>query len=216
MADNTNTNPDAAAPGPANGAPSTSGQQIDWNSADNPFKDYEARYKGVQPKYQKALSDLDGATLKISELQESLKKTTGDRETLDLAVKDWQGKHDKALADLTALQAKHERMQVVVTQFPDLMPFLGSTPDTDLLPIGSGEELTKKLAAFKEALSKKGADSVRDALGGGTPPAPPEKKEGDLSAQQLLSSAIQAQADGKQDEYEKLYGQYIQKLSTKP
>ncbi len=203
----------------ANGAASTSQQQvIDWESDKNPYKEYATRFKGLQPKYQELVTANDKLGLKVTDLEEKNRKLTGDYEAKVAEFNTLNGKHAQATTDNTAMQTRYARLQTIMAKFPDLLPFLGNGSDQpDLLPTGEGEALEKGLAAFRDVMKQQGASAAKELVqgstsgtggtnnGAGTTPADAKPK----GKSDLLQLALKAQREGKKDEYEHYYYEYL-------
>ena len=202
------TTTDVVAEGTTTGAPATN-TQPDWESAANPYKEFKGRFTGLQGTYEKTANELKAIKTAKNELEESLKKITGDKEVAALELTQWQQKYGDISGQLDTVKAREERTWIVATQFTDLLPFLGDgKPEGDLLPSGTGEELTKKLTTFREAMQKQGVEKVRDALGGATPPGAPDTKP--KTASEYFSLAIEAQRAGKMADYDAYYTKYLE------
>ncbi len=203
----------------ANGAAPTSQQPaVDWASSANPYKESEARFKGLQPKFQELTVEHDKLGLKLSDLETKHTKLTGDFEARQLELNAMTAKYAQATTDQTTLQAKYDRLQTVMAKFPDLMPFLGNGSDQpDLLPTGTGEALEKSLAAFRDVVKKQGAATAKDMVqgstgsgsgagnSGGTNPGDAKPK----GKSELLQLALQAQREGKTTDYEHYYNEWL-------
>ncbi len=204
---------DGAAAGTGQAAPATSQQPaIDWESTANPYKEYKTRFTGLQGKLQQVTNEFDATKLKLGDLDEKHTKLTGDFEVKRAELDTLTAKHAQATADSAALQAKYERLQTVMLKFPDLLPFMSDGKDSpDLLPTGKGEDLEKSLTAFREVIKKQGAATAKELVqgstsgagGAGTSAATKQTKE------DLLRLAIKAQREGKLDEYDHYYGEFL-------
>jgi hypothetical protein len=205
------TTADGTAPGTSTAASSTSNQPaVDWDSDKNPYKEYKARHSGLQGKYQQMTTEYDKFKLQHGDLEEQHKKLTGDFEARGIELTTAKTRLDEATAGSKALQAQYERLGVVLRQFPDLAPFLGADDKTDLLPTGTGDELKAKLTAFRDAMKKQGAAAAKELVQGstgGTGGTPPEQKP--KSKEEYLQLAIKAQREGKLDEYDHYYNEFL-------
>ncbi|CAG0936812.1 hypothetical protein TFLX_05704 [Thermoflexales bacterium] len=208
MSNPNDTTVDVTAGTTANGAVTTSQQPaVDWENDKNPYKEYKARFNGLQGKVQQLTNEHDGLKLKHGDLEEKHTKLTGEFEARGIELTNLTKKHDEATTSSKALQAKYERLQTVVTQFPDLAPFLGKDEASDLLPTGTGDELKTKLAAFREAMKQQGLSAAKDLIQGSTDGGATEQKP--KAKEELLQLAIKAQRDGKMDEYDHYYSEYL-------
>lgn len=199
---------DGAAPGTGQAAPGTSNHPaIDWESNDNPYKEFKARHAGLQGKYQQMTNEYDKFKLQHGDLEEQHTKLTGDFEARSVELTSLKTRYDEATAGSKALQAKYDRLQMVVTQFPDLASFLGADDKTDLLPTGTGDELKAKLTAFRDAMKKQGAAAAKELVQGATGGTPSEQKP--KSKEEFLQLAIKAQREGKLDEYDHYYNEFL-------
>jgi hypothetical protein len=211
MSTQTDTTIDGAAQGTGQAASGTSTQPaVDWDSDKNPYKEYKARHSGLQGKYQQMTTEYDKFKLQHGDLEEKFTKLNGDFEARGIELTGLKTKYDEATTTGKALQAKYDRLQLVVTQFPDLASFLGADDKTDLLPTGTGDELKAKLAAFRDAMKKQGAAAAKELVQGstgGTGGTPAEQKP--KSKEEFLQLAIKAQREGKLDEYDHYYNEFL-------
>ncbi len=201
----------ADAGGTGTAAPTSATQpQTDWESQANP---YRTRFTGLQGKYQqekeKWTGDLQTVNTKLFDANEALTKLSGEHAALKtqfdaLGVK--KGERDDAYG---VMEEKLGRLTTIATEFPDLLPFYKD----GLLPEGTGDDLKTKLAAFRARLGDLGKQQAADALAGASPTAPtpqPPKSSSDLWEQ-----AKKALSEGKLDEYQKLYDEYVKATPKK-
>ncbi len=140
--------------------------------SDNDGKDWEASYKGLQPKYQALVTEKkawEGDRLKlggqIAELDTTIKTSA---ETLEGMTKE-ATKSDDASAEMQktvdGLKGKLERSELIMSEYPHLaeMESKGLLP-----PDLEGEELTAKLDSMSELLKEQGVSNTGAKILGST------------------------------------------------
>ena len=119
----------------------------------------------------------------------------------------------KVTAEAEARKAKAdlERMQMIVNDFPQLLPF----HKDGVLPEGTGEELKEKLTKFASHLQtmvgqKPAGNTNLAGAAGSTPPSPNgQPAGGTVKAEDVKKQAFAAAAAGNKDEYKRLMDQYV-------
>ena len=152
-------------------------------------------------------TEYDKFKLQHGDLEEQHKKLTGDFEARGIELTTAKTRLDEVTATRKALQAQYERLGLVLRQFPDLAPFLGEYDKPDPLLTGTGDELKAKLTAFRDAMKKQGAAAAKELVQGSTGGTPPEQKP--KSKEEFLQLAIKAQREGKLDEYDHYYSEFL-------
>ena len=135
-------------------------------------EDYEARFKGLQPKVQElaeANKSLTGERLthlgKISELELTLdaevKKTEQSAKDADAAAK----AQEESQGTIDTLQAKLDRQALIMSDFPDLAVMEAK----GLIDPGlKGDDLKLKLSEMRLILQTKGESAVGSLVAGST------------------------------------------------
>ncbi len=142
------------------------------DATDDDGKDWEASYKGLQPKYQKLVEAEESwkdDRLKlggqIAELETTVKTSAKTVETMLGDAK----KAESATADMQktidGLEADGERSNLIMSKYPQLavMESKGLLP-----PDLTGEELTEKLDSMSELLKEQGIDNTGAKILGST------------------------------------------------
>lgn len=150
-------------------------------------EDYEARFKGLQRSFDKRQKDYLNLQEKHDALQEEAETSKqSDREkqakldALQKEADEAKAELDKTAGELATQEAKVNRANMIMSQFPELAPFEaeGLLPET-----GTEEEMTEKFTAFSEALNKRVQTNVeRQVVGSaagdtGPPPRTPVRDE---------------------------------------
>jgi hypothetical protein len=170
---------------------------------------WQSRFTGLQGKYQQEQAKWADDVVKTTDLEAQLGEVSGIREQLDLQVTGLQEQLDTATTEKEISESQLDRLTIVTTEFPKLVPFL----QDDLIPDDTGDTLreklnkmTDRLGEVADASQKKVIDNLSEGAtpppGGGTPP--PE-------APDLLREATEAMVAGDIDKYNTLYDQYIAK-----
>jgi len=174
--------------------------------------EWQKRFAGLQGKYQQEQEKWATTAAKLLEIDESSKKLAADFEALKVAHQTVDEEKDTYLTELETTKAELERVSIITHEFPQLVPLLGTKPEEDALPDGSGDELRGKLKTLAEKIEsiKKGA--VDANLAGASPANPPAALKGNEA---LLKQALTAMHEGRMDDYNKLYTQYVESTSPK-
>jgi hypothetical protein len=202
MADETNTSAaETGAGGTGQAAPAPAAQPVvDWESPTNPYK---SRFTGLQGKYQSELQKWQAENAKLFDVNEQLTKISGERDALATQFDAFKVKHGELEDAKGVLEEKLGRITTIATEFPDLLAF----EKDGLLPDGVGDDLKKKLEAFRGKLKDLGQAQAVQAITGASPTAPTPQPP--KSSDELWNQAKAALAAGNIDEYHKLYDEYI-------
>ncbi len=206
------TGADSTAPG----AGSTAGQpDLAQLLKDN--ETWKSRFTGMQGKYQQTHDQLIAAQGRVADLEGQLAALNGDKDALGAEFDKTTGELGTLKTKVADLEAQHGRLKLIATDYPDLLPFEAQ----GILPAGIGDELKGKLTAFKAALDARGqaaqaqaqSQQAQTQMQQSTMPSPPPPA-GSKDAKTLLSEAMAMARQGKMDEYNKLYSDYLA-LTTK-
>ncbi len=169
--------------------------------------EWQKRFAGLQGKYQQEQQKWAETAARLLTLDEENKKLSGDLEAKLVDFTKIDEEKDTYLTELEVKNAELERLKIVTKEFPHLVPLLGETEEQDALPDGTGDELRTKLKTLSEKIEsmKKGAQLENQS--GASPDNPPATIKG---SEALLRQAITAMHEGKMDEYNNLYAQYIE------
>jgi chromosome segregation ATPase len=211
--------PDGAAGGGASGtedpapvgdgAPGTANQP-DLKALQAEIATWQSRATGWQKSYQTELDAHKLTKTTLEQLQEANTKIVTEHTAIVEEHKALKEKETTLTADLGTKNTQLERLTMITTEFPELVPFLKD----NLLPEGTGEELKGKLKVFSEkimSMTNLSAEQIaRQTAEGATPPPPPPEnnpKKGDLKEQ-----AIAALKNGNQADYDRLMNEYYASL----
>jgi len=178
--------------------------------AEKKAQEFQNRFTGLQGKYQQEQGKWSDDVSKMMNLQDQLSEVAGIREQLDVQVKTLQEQLDTTATEREIANSQLERLQIVTTEFPTLVPFL----QDDLIPDASGDDLRAKLAKMTERLGEVQISSqkkVIDDLKEGATPPPAGGGSNDDSAESLLQEATAAMVAGDISKYNTLFDQYLAK-----
>lgn len=159
-------------------------------------EDYKKRFTGLQGTYSREQQKWQADAVRLKELDEAMRSLDTERTTLKALLADIQPKHE-------SLQSQYDRLHIIATEFPSLLEF----EKDGLLPGGTGDELRTKLSAFQNKLKTNEVAAVKSTMSGTAPATP--KSEGQQTPKDLLNQAVAAMRQGKMDEYNSLYSQYL-------
>jgi hypothetical protein len=174
--------------------------------------EWQKRFGGLQGKYQQEQEKWATTAAQLLTVDEANKKLTADYEALKTLHATVDEEKDTYFTDLELTKAQLERLSIVTMEFPHLLPLLGSKPEEDTLPDGTGDELRAKLKVMSEKIEsiKKGA--VDANILGASPDNPPSSLKGDEGLRKQMFTAMR---EGRMDDYNKLYAQIVEKSSPK-
>lgn len=174
------------------------------------YAQYKDRFAGLQGKYQQEQDKWKKDVEKLTNLEQQFSTLTGEKEALGLDLQTHQTKLTEKERELAKLIQKHERLELISTEYPELLSFYKD----GLLPEGNGEELRTKLANFRTKLStaqsQKLDEEINKKMAGATPETPGSQA---LEAEQIMAQAFDALRSGNADQYEKLMNQYYQQTA---
>lgn len=178
--------------------------------AEKKAQEYQNRFTGLQGKYQQEQGKWTDDVSKMMNLQDQLKEVAGIREQLDVQVKTLQEQLDTTSTEKEIADSQLERLKIVTTEFPTLVPFL----QDDLIPDATGDDLRGRLQKMTERLGEVQTSSqkqVIDDLKEGATPPPSGGGSTEDTAQSLLQEATQAMIGGDIQKYNTLFDQYLAK-----
>jgi hypothetical protein len=195
---------DPGAQPPATGTGGTDGT-TDWKAkydqAVLESQEYQKRFTGLQGKYQQELERWKQDSTKVTDLSTQLQAAITQKVDVDTQLATTKEQQDRLQTELEVTKATNARMTLIITKFPQLVPFL------DVLPDGSAEELEPKLQAFADKLDKFGSMTSGEFKKGETPPAPQGKVPGDAAT--LWKQVLEAAQKGDMVAYNSLYAEYL-------
>lgn len=190
------TPPPAAAPDPGTGG------QPDYKALYEAqlreSNEWKGRFTGLQGKYQQEQTKW---TSDAAALQEAIGQKTAvlqEKTTVEGLLGTTKEQLDAANSELEIHKNMVARYNIIVSDFPDLLPFL------DILPDGSGDELKGRLTTFRERMSLYGTGKVAEFKKGAAPPAP---QAAETSEEGLLKQLTAASKSGDLNLYNQIYDQ---------
>ncbi|MCX6064860.1 MAG: hypothetical protein NT121_03785 [Chloroflexi bacterium] len=157
-----------------------------------------AQLNAEKQAHESSKAAIDGLKAEIKDLTATLGQKDGTLETL-------QGR----IVELEPIRVKAMRLQVIMTEFPQLASF----EKDGLLPGGeTPEALRESLGKFSERLSALSKANEASFASGGKPenvPAPEQKKSSTERAKDYLDAAVQAQRSGNMPEYEANFTKFL-------
>ncbi len=169
-------------------------------------EEWRTRFTGLQGKYQQEQRKWADDSAKVLELADTLNRLTGEKEAMGISLTQLTEKAEQAELEREVARAELERVKIVTTEFPDLVPFLGD----ELLPDGAGDELRGKLKLFSDKIGAIKQEKITNIAKGSSPNDAPTAQ--DKSSQALLAQAIDAFRKGDNAGYNDLYQQYVKSL----
>jgi len=197
-------------PAPAgSGAPGTANQP-DLLAAQALVTEWQGRAAGWQQKFQLEQDAHKATMTTLNELKEANGKVITDQTTILAERNALKEKEATLSTSLGTSNAQLERLTMITTDFPELIPFLKDK----LLPEGTGDDLKGKLTAFSttiKTLTGLSAEQIaKQVIDGAVPPPPPP--ENNPKKDDLKTQAITALKAGNQPEYERLMNEYYKSL----
>jgi len=191
-------------PAPAgSGAPGTANQP-DLAAAQALVTEWQNRAVGWQQKYQLEQDAHKNTTTTLKELQDANTKIATDQAAIVADRDALKEKETTLSASLGSTNAQLERLTLITTEFPELVPFIKD----GLIPDGTGEELKGKLTAFStkiKTLTNLSAEQIAKQIADGAlPPPPPDNSH----KESLKDQAIAALKAGNQPEYDRLMNEH--------
>ena len=174
-----------------------------FESATKEAETWRTRFTGLQGKYQQEQAKWVGDSAKLMELTEQLNKLSGEKDASTLELTTVKEQLDVLATEKEVATAALERLNIITSEFPSLIPFLKD----DLIPDDTGDVLREKLKKLDSRIDEiKGTAKTEHAQGAspGTTPSPAGN-----SPQALLKQAQDAMRAGNMAEYNRLYDLYI-------
>lgn len=191
-------------PAPAgSGAPGTANQP-DLAAAQALATEWQNRAIGWQQKHQLEQDAHKNTAIELKKLQDANTKVVTDQ-TAVIAERDALKEKETTLsASLGSTNAQLERLTMITTDFPELVPFIKDR----LIPDGTGEDLKVKLTAFStkiKTLTNLSAEQIaKQVAEGATPPPPPDNSK----KESFKDQAITALKAGNMTEYNRLMDEH--------
>jgi hypothetical protein len=179
-----------------------------YNDAQKESASWRSRFTGLQGKYQQEQEKWADDVGKLTDIQGQLDEVSGIREQLDIQVKTLGEQLTTAQSESEINKGELERVTVVTSEFPQLVPFLKD----GLIPDAAGDELRTKLKSMSERIDEIKTVEEDEHVAGATlddqPPA--AGKKGPTA---LLTQAIDAMKKGDTEAYNDLYSQYLEETT---
>lgn len=172
-------------------------------------EEWRNRFTGLQGKYQQEQSKWAGDAAKLIDATEQLTKLVGEKEATTLELTSTKEKLDLLATEKVTLEANLERLNIITSEFPTLIPFLKD----GLIPDETGDELRGKLKLLNDRISEIKGSAKTEQVKGAQPQSQPTPA--DSSPQALLAQAKDAMRSGNMAEYNKFYDLYIQAKQPK-
>ena len=139
---------------------------------DSKGKDWEASYKGLQPKYQALVEEQKTWEEKrlalggqIAELETTVKASVETVKTMEQGAKDAETASEEMQKTVTGLEADKARTDLIMGDYPQLA---GMEAKGLLPPDLEGDELKGKLDSMLEVLVEQGVDNTGKKIAGST------------------------------------------------
>jgi chromosome segregation ATPase len=172
--------------------------QPDWKAL---AEEWKSRAIG----FQKAMQNEQAARQSLEQqAQLASQQITGLTTEREKAVTDLTQFKEQAETKSTELEIANsmlERVTLVATEFPQLLPLLKE----DALPDGTGDELRKKLVALAALTGGAQTQAKQEKDRGATPPAPSSAVR---DAKTVYAQAMEAAKQNKPAEYDSLMNEY--------
>ena len=180
---------------------------------DRPGTDYEAAYKGLQPKYEALVK-------KHNDLERQLTELTGAKSDLESLLNTeragWDAERKQAKAQLDELVSKASQYEEELTDLKLQLQKVDVIKKTDprllevehLIPVyDEAEAQEKAVGEFKALVDQLVAEAVKEhnerMKAGVTPPVTPPKPT-PQSEQDIIEAMMKAASDGNDEAYSKL------------
>ena len=151
---------------------------------DDPTKDFEARFKGLQRAYQQLQGttqttiatltrERDEARTQTTQLQSTLQTKEGELTNRSTSITNLTQQLDEEKKSSGKHLKEKDRLKLILSEFSDLSAF-ETAKDGSLLPdADTPEDLRAKLTAFRAATNGLVGKGVQSTLVGATPPGAP-------------------------------------------
>jgi hypothetical protein len=191
-------------PAPAGDVAPGTATQPDLKAAQALVTEWQGRAAGWQQKFQLEQDAHLKTTNTLKELQDANGKIVTEHTTTVAERDSLKEKETTLSASLGTTNAQLERLTLITTEFPELVPFIKDS----LIPEGTGDELKGKLTAFStkiKTLTSLSAEQIAKQIAdGATPPPPPDNSH----KESLKDQAIAALKAGNQPEYDRLMNEH--------
>lgn len=200
----TDQNDAGLTPAPTAPVAGATGNQPDLVKALNDAQEWRNRFTGLQGKYQQEQAKWAGDSAKLMELTEQLNKLSGDKEASIIELTATKEQLDTLTTEKEVALANLERLNIITSEFPSLIPFLKD----DLIPDDTGDALREKLKKLDVRIGEIKGNAKEEHKEGASPTNPPAPAGN--SPQALLKQAHDAMRAGNISEYNRLYDLYVQ------
>jgi len=168
----------------------------------------EAEYKGLQAVLAKKDVTIKELTEKLinaeaakAELESNHGKVSNEKATVDTKLTETKKEASTLKEELAKLQKKLSHQEIIMKDFSDLSPVAHLIPESE-----SEEEFREKAKEFRQTLNGYVNSSVKQVLGGSSPPVQPENDGATLGVDELDKAyrdvVSLAAVPGKEKEYE--------------
>ncbi len=191
-------------PAPAGGNAPGTATQPDLAALQAELATWQSRATGWQKSYQTEFDAHKLTKTTLEQLQEANGKVVSGQAEIVTERDALKKKEEELSANLGTTNAQLERLTMITTEFPELVPFIKD----GLIPDVTGEDLRAKLTAFSGkimSLTNLSAEQIaKQKADGATPPPPPDNPKKDSFKEQ----AIVALKAGNMAEYNRLMDEH--------
>ncbi len=180
--------------------------------------DYEKRFKGLQPLYQREQQEKQKLAQQATEDKELLTQRDTRIQTLEEQLRQKEtheneltGKVKELEGSKTVLEAAVQKSKLIRSEFPGLVAF------TDVIPTAEEEEaqrtlLTQWSGLISGEVDRQVKQQVDVAVAGVTPPASPARGAG-MPSEEDLATQLEAAAGRNPAEFERLNTLWLEQES---
>lgn len=162
--------------------------------------DWKKRFTGLQGAYQRDQQKWQVDSARVKELETTVQGLDTERTSLRSELEQAQA----LKTQLDTLHAAAERQKIIMTEFPEL----AAMESKGLLPSDTGDTLRTKLKELQGVFANVGTDAVKKTLEGAVPPPP--SGDAPKGPKELQAAMNRAFKDGRMDEYEALYVEFVE------
>lgn len=166
--------------------------------------EWKNRFNGLQGTYQREQQKWKETQAAADQLKAALDTVTTEKSSLVSQLEEVQNKVGEAETEKDVTLANLERMQIVVTEFPQLTPFLAK----GLIPDETGEELRVKLRELSLTIDGIKTGALDQYKSGASPKEPPRGKQ-ESSADDMRAELAEAFRTGDSTKYNQIYDKIL-------